>query len=83
MKEYEVLVDGLKVKNTAIQIVYLLKDKSFLYSDSDLNNFIQGVQQNIWRLYNLSVHIDKDLPIEKQCEVLVEQLIKYELLPTK
>ena len=81
MKTYKVIIEGTLVINTANVIVDILREKSFLYNNVNTEDFIKELMRNIWKLFGIGIIIDTSLPVDKQCEQLVEQLIIHKLLP--
>jgi hypothetical protein len=81
MKIYHIIIDQSPVNDNAVNIVNLLKNASFINSNMDASDFVQEIQNNVWKLFGIGITIDKTLSLEQQCESLIEQLIEYKLLP--
>lgn len=81
MKKYQVTIEGSQINETAINILTLLRDESFMYSNLSLLDFITEAKHNIWKLHGIGIYINEELTLEEQYESLVEQLIKHKLLP--
>ena len=82
MKEYKIMIDNREIKGTGIEITKALKEKSFMYNEMSMEEFIEQIQFNTWKLYGIGISINKNESLEKQCESLVEQLINNGLLPS-
>lgn len=74
---YNVMIENKPTTGTAEEILYTLKDKSFFNRCNTINEFIRKVQQDIWRLYGIGIHINDDKTAPDQ---LIRQLLHFNLL---
>lgn len=81
MKIYHIIIDQSPVNDNAVNIINLLKNASFINSNMNASDFVQEIQNNVWKLFGIGITIDKTLNLEQQCESLIEQLIEHKLLP--
>lgn len=81
MRKFKVHLEDNEFEGTGKEIIEFVKTKSFVdKSHLDLKEWVKELQQNVWRLYGIGVHVDDKLPIDEQCEILVEQLIDKRLI---
>jgi predicted transcriptional regulator YheO len=81
VKTFKVHLEDDIFVGTGQEIMEFVKTKSFFdKSDLTLQEWVKEVQSNTFRLYGIGTNVDYNLPIEAQCEQLVEQLIKKGLI---
>lgn len=80
-KTYNVILEDKKITGTAEELVAEFRERRF-FKDREwtIEEFVKQIQQDVWRLYGLSITIDDDAPLHEKCEALVEQLIGHGLL---
>lgn len=74
-----VYIEGKPFTATPDKIVKFLSKKNFFVTYNNINEFIERVTQDIWRLYGIGITLTGSTTKEK-CEQLVYKLIEHGLL---
>lgn len=81
MKYYNVIINDEYVSGTPIELVKKMSEQHFFNKYESLEDYIEQVTHDIWRLYTIGITIN-GITLEEKCEQLIEQLIHHGLLKT-